>query len=461
MFNSYDENGNRIQKTNGWGSIDYTYNAENRMLSAGKKSYSYDANGNMIQQTLGSVSTVYEYNAENRVVDINTQEKGLIGRWQYGAGRELKSGVRYDYDAFGRRVTRAEYSTVSYGLVWKRQWDKENVSEYLYDGKGMNVLAEYNDSDYNPSYSSPWLPWCMSGMRPFWGGMYGWRTGRSLWSVDTRSNYELKSEYVYGNGIVSRNDWTSGYRYSYKTGVEYYHTDMLGSVMMTSNAAGLMTNRYHYDVFGNNYTGSLAGSNALGYGGKRYDPATSFYDYGFRDYDSRTGRFTTADPIRDGVNWYVYCNNDPVNFFDLWGLKPAQDKNQKNDEKYQWPLEKNVVTSEFGHRTDAVPNQHDGLDLRAEKGTTVYAMADGKVSLADLEYSGSASKSSYLIIDGTDGYQQRYLHMDTFAVKEGDSVNKGQILGTTGDKKDMPEHLHIEIRKGSEKIDPRKVLPEL
>ncbi len=78
--------------------------------------------------------------------------------------------------------------------------------------------------------------------------------------------------------------------------------------------------RYHYDVFGNNYTGSLAGSNALGYGGKRYDPATSFYDYGFRDYDTSSGRFTTADPIRDGVNWYVYCNNDPVNFFDLWGL---------------------------------------------------------------------------------------------------------------------------------------------
>ncbi len=190
----------------------------------------------------------------------------------------------------------------------------------------MNVLAEFNDSDYNSLYSSPWLPWCMSGIRPFWGGTYGWRTGRSLWSIDTRSNYELKSEYVYGNGIVSRNDWTSGYRYSCRTGIEYYHTDMLGSVMMTSNEAGLMTNRYHYDVFGNNYTGSLAGSNALGYGGKRYDAATAFYDYGFRDYDSRTGRFTTQDPIRDGVNWYVYCNNDPVNFFDLWGLKPAQDK---------------------------------------------------------------------------------------------------------------------------------------
>ena len=166
-----------------------------------------------------------------------------------------------------------------------------------------------------------------------------------------------------------------------------------------------------------------------------------------------------------------------MDFVDLWGLEasdnlnlagvPSQfrvaliEQNKKNNETYQWPLAENVVTSEFGYRTDAVPNQHDGLDLRAAKGTPVYAMADGKVTLADLEYEGSASKSSYLIIDGTDGYQQRYLHMDTFAVEAGDTVKKGQYLGTTGDKKDMEEHLHIEIRKGNEKIDPRTILPKL
>ena len=33
------------------------------------------------------------------------------------------------------------------------------------------------------------------------------------------------------------------------------------------------------------------------------------------------GRFTTVDPIRDGMNWYVYTGNDPVNYVDLWGLE--------------------------------------------------------------------------------------------------------------------------------------------
>ena len=63
--------------------------------------------------------------------------------------------------------------------------------------------------------------------------------------------------------------------------------------------------------------------------------------------------------------------------------------------------------------------KHDGLDLRAKKGTPVYAMADGIVSLVDLKYSESDSKSSYLVIQGTDGYEQRYLHMDSFNVKGG------------------------------------------
>jgi hypothetical protein len=47
------------------------------------------------------------------------------------------------------------------------------------------------------------------------------------------------------------------------------------------------------------------------------------YDYGFRDYDPLLMRWTTEDPIRDWQNWYAYCENDPVNFIDLWGLNPG------------------------------------------------------------------------------------------------------------------------------------------
>jgi hypothetical protein len=37
--------------------------------------------------------------------------------------------------------------------------------------------------------------------------------------------------------------------------------------------------------------------------------------------DPETGRFTSLDPARDGLNWYVYCANNPIAFVDPTGLE--------------------------------------------------------------------------------------------------------------------------------------------
>ena len=42
-----------------------------------------------------------------------------------------------------------------------------------------------------------------------------------------------------------------------------------------------------------------------------------------RWYDADTGRFITEDPIRDGLLWYAYCNNNPMKFVDRNGLEPG------------------------------------------------------------------------------------------------------------------------------------------
>ena len=59
---------------------------------------------------------------------------------------------------------------------------------------------------------------------------------------------------------------------------------------------------------------------------KSLSQASSFYNYGYRDYSPQTVRFTTVDPIRDGANWFAYVNNDPVNYVDLWGLLASEPK---------------------------------------------------------------------------------------------------------------------------------------
>ena len=99
-----------------------------------------------------------------------------------------------------------------------------------------------------------------------------------------------------------------------------------------SDADGRVSGTVEYDVFGEPVTetgvfagsaGSSGGISALvfAYAGKPYDPVTGLSDYGFRDYAPTLARFTTVDPIRDGSNWYAYCNSDPVNYVDMWGLR--------------------------------------------------------------------------------------------------------------------------------------------
>jgi len=77
-----------------------------------------------------------------------------------------------------------------------------------------------------------------------------------------------------------------------------------------------------YDAYGmiRSATGTWAGP--FGYaGGYGYqEDETGLRLLGHRYYDASTGRFLTRDPIKDGRNWYSYCDGDPINAADPTGL---------------------------------------------------------------------------------------------------------------------------------------------
>jgi RHS repeat-associated protein len=95
---------------------------------------------------------------------------------------------------------------------------------------------------------------------------------------------------------------------------------------MLTGHNGQVVERYEYDVYGVAYNGKFdhglagIGGNPYGFTGKRYEPEMGFYSFAFRDYNPRSMQWMTEDPVKDGLNWYQYCESDPVNWVDLWGL---------------------------------------------------------------------------------------------------------------------------------------------
>jgi RHS repeat-associated protein len=110
--------------------------------------------------------------------------------------------------------------------------------------------------------------------------------------------------------------------------VHWIHTDHLGSVSVLTDPRGAVVRRLAYGVWG-----ELRASRSFGpapdlehgFTGQRYDPATGFYYYGARYYDSETGRFLQPDAFVQGpldpqnLNRYTYAANNPLNAVDPSG----------------------------------------------------------------------------------------------------------------------------------------------
>src|SRR5690606_37982262 len=86
---SYDSSGNRETVSNGFGTIEYSYDAANRMVEAGNRSYGYDANGNVSWEQTVEEEIAYGYTPENRVRSVSINS--LV------PGQEQTSEVAYRY----------------------------------------------------------------------------------------------------------------------------------------------------------------------------------------------------------------------------------------------------------------------------------------------------------------------------------------------------------------------------
>lgn len=127
-------------------------------------------------------------------------------------------------------------------------------------------------------------------------------------------------------------------------------------------------------------------------------------------------------------------------------VKPRQQANIQ----LQWPVRGNVV-SNFNGQTQK------GIDIAGIRGTPVKAAAAGVVQYAGDELRGYGR---LILIKHSNTTMTAYAYNDTLKVRNGQSVQAGQVIATMGDSGTTGVKLHFEVRVNSQAVNPMRYLPK-
>jgi RHS repeat-associated protein len=276
-------------------SVEYSYDAYQRLLrevvadpAGGNRdlAYTYDAVGNRLTKTADGAVTNYAYDANDRLIT------------ESGAGVDRS----YAYDANGNTVEKRAAGNV----VASYAWDAENrligaseggrTAAYAYDAGGQRVSKTLD------------------------GQIVHYTVDRNLPYAEVVEERDESGNLIVG--YVHGDDLIKQLRGGQAT---YYHADGQGSIRMLSNAAGDISDTWHYDAFGNELGRTGTTVNDYRFVGEPVDANTGFYYLRARWMNPEVGRFASLDTFpgfaRDpaSLHKYLYANGDPVNRLDPSG----------------------------------------------------------------------------------------------------------------------------------------------
>lgn len=111
--------------------------------------------------------------------------------------------------------------------------------------------------------------------------------------------------------------------------------------------------------------------------------------------------------------------------------------------------------SGFGYRIHPIYKTvkfHEGIDFTAPRGTSIYATGSGTVAEANY---GNRGFGNHVVIDHGYGYKTIYAHMSRIKVRQGQKVQRGDVLGQVGSTGlSTHPHLHYEVVKSGRKVNP-------
>ena len=264
-----------------FGSHSYEYDSRGFLIKADDETYSYDKNGNIVKK--GDYTLTYDSNIKDRLVSFNGTkieydssnplnprkygsntyqfEGRRLVRWLYGGGY-----YDYVYNDQGLRIKKTDYR----GVTWN----------YIYDGnklireKSINNTLDFLYDEYD--------------------NLYGF----------IKDNSE---KYL-------------------------YIRDQLQNIIGITDINGKIVVKYSYDAWGaiksiiDTSSSGIGKLNPFRFKGYYYDNESSMYYCKTRYYVPQWGRWLSPDSIEylnpesvNGLNLYIYCENDPINRFDSSG----------------------------------------------------------------------------------------------------------------------------------------------
>ncbi len=123
---------------------------------------------------------------------------------------------------------------------------------------------------------------------------------------------------------------------------------------------------------------------------------------------------------------------------------------------YRWPLSNFTITTYYGRR-GVFQRFHTGIDLAAPTGTPIYAARAGQVDTAGWSRFGYGL---HVILDHGGAQETLYGHMSRIAVRPGQWVDRGDLIGYVGSTGwSTGPHLHFEVRVGGATRNPMAFLP--
>lgn len=133
-----------------------------------------------------------------------------------------------------------------------------------------------------------------------------------------------------------------------------------------------------------------------------------------------------------------------------------------------WPTEFEVITQDFGANPQNYrkfygdDRGHQGIDIRAYKGTRVFSVAPGTIKMVYTPENLKAKWHNFGIhvrVSHRDGYETIYAHLQELYVEVGNPVKAGTVLGLADNSgNSFGDHLHLHLKLNGRVINPKPFL---